>query len=123
MFGTPNYNYGNPWNSFGVQNTSQAVSSQPQANSISVVYIQGGEITANAYLMAPNQSVIRIDNQLGKMFIKTTDASGAPISFRVFDEVKTQPKQQTDYVTREEFDKVRGDLEKRLEGIYHVPTA
>ena len=99
MFGNPN-NYRDgymPW-------YSQPQQQQPN---VSVVYIQGGETTANNYLVAPGQSVILIDNDQGIIFIKSKDVSGNPIPTRKFLEEKPAPVQQThaDYITREEFEK------------------
>lgn len=80
---------------------------QPQQPNISVVYIQGGEATANNYLVAPSQSVILIDNDQGQIFIKSKDVSGNPIPTRKFKEEKpvTMQQVQADYITREEFEK------------------
>ena len=97
MFGAPNNNYSyDLW-----------YKPQPQQNNVSVVFIQGGEYAANNYLVAPNQSVILIDNDQGKMFIKATDASGMPIQMRKFNEEKQIPvqNQQADFITRDEFEK------------------
>jgi len=81
--------------------------SQPQQPNVSVVYIQGGEATANNYLVAPGQSVILIDNDLGEIFIKSKDVSGNPIPTRKFTEKKPIPSQQAhgDFITRDEFEK------------------
>ena len=103
MYSPYNYNYVNP--SYGYDAFSKP--SQAQPTNQSVVFIQGGEFAASNYLLAPNQSVIMIDNEQGKLFIKTTDASGSPISFRKFTEERpVQPQnQQVDFVTRDEFEK------------------
>lgn len=104
MFGSPNYTYPAAW--------YQQQQPQQQAN-VSVVFIQGGDAAVNSYLVAPNQSVILIDNDSHKIYIKATDASGMPVPLRKFDEEITPvPQQQlaADYVTREEFEKRLAEL-------------
>lgn len=96
------YNY--PWNGYG----SQQLQMNPQQTNISVVFIQGGDAAVNNYLVAPNQSVILIDNDSHMIYIKATDASGMPVPLRKFQEdIPAAPVQQpqADYITREEFEK------------------
>ena len=81
---------------------------QPQQqNNISVVFIQGGDSAVSNYMVAPNQSVILIDNEAGIISIKATDASGMPIQTRRFQEMRPAPVQQpqNNFVTRDEFEK------------------
>ena len=79
---------------------------QPQAMT-SVVYIQGGEQAIGNYLVAPNQSVILIDNETGMIAIKSADVSGRLMPTRIFVERKpVVPQQpQNDFITRDEFEK------------------
>jgi len=117
----PNYNsptnYSYPWNLYNLQPQQspqqQPQPQQPQTNNMSVVFIQGGEFTASNYMLAPNQSVVMIDNDSRKVFIKTTDASGMALSFRKFnEEIEPERKVQVsnDYVTRDEFEKAISEL-------------
>lgn len=81
---------------------------QPQQqNNISIAFVQGGEEAVRNYMVAPNQSVILVDNEAGIISIKATDVSGMPIPVRTFVEKKPAPVQQaqSNYVTRDEFEK------------------
>lgn len=128
MFGTPDYNYGYPWNSNGTWNNYGTAINQPkysamqQQSNMSVVYIQGGDTAADSFLVATNQTVILIDNEAGKLYIKATDASGRPVPIRKFEEVRTTPIPQTnaDYVTREEFEK---RIKELSDAKLSIPTA
>ena len=103
MFGSNNFNFPQsgytPW-------YQQPVQQQQQTNT-SVVFIQGGDATADSYLVAPNQMVILIDNEAGKMYIKATDASGRLNPLRKFNEDKpiSIRQAQADFITRNEFEK------------------
>lgn len=109
MFGSPNYS-GYGYNC--MPNMSQTVpQQQQQTNNISVVLIRGGDATADAYLMAPNQTVVLVDNEAGTVYIKETNGSGMPITNRKFKEEKAsvQPV-QADFITRDEFERRIAEL-------------
>ena len=96
MFGAPNYNYN--W----MQNTSQA-----QAQSNGIIWVQG-IAGAKSFLVAPGQSVLLMDSESNTFYIKSSDASGMPMPLRTFDYTERTPKPETvqsDYITREEFEK------------------
>lgn len=118
MFGTPNYNYGYPWNSFGVQNTSQT-QPQQQQNNITFAFINGGDAAADAYLVAPNQTIFLIDNEAGKIYIKETNGSGMTVANRKFKEEKqdTLQQMQNNFVTREEFEKRLKELANNVPAV------
>lgn len=128
MFGSPDYNYGNPWAGigypygqttgapaqqmqYGAQQQQQA-QQQRQMNNISVAFIRGGDKAAEDYLMAPNQTIVLIDNEEGLVYIKETNGSGMPVSNRKFKEEKQASLQQlqADFVTRDEFEKRIAEL-------------
>lgn len=84
---------------------------QPQQNN-GIVWVQG-EAGAKAHLVAPGQSVMLMDSEGMKFYIKTSDASGMPMPLRIFEyhEVSgtqaAEPVPQIDvkqFVTREEFE-------------------
>ena len=120
MFGTPNYNYSYPWNSSGVQSTAQT---QPQQQSNGIIWVQG-EAGAKSYLVAPGQAVLLMDSESNSFYIKSSDASGMPMPLRTFDYVERtvakEDKVQTNYVTREEFEKVIAELKDAKQSL---PTA
>jgi len=77
---------------------------QPQQPSNGLLWVQG-EAGAKSYLMAPNSTVMLMDSEAQRFYLKTTDASGIP-NLRTFEyseigAAPVQPKQE--YVTREEF--------------------
>lgn len=122
MFGSPDYNYTNPWAGMGYpygQSYNTATPQQPQQqqqpqpmNNISVAIIHGGDKAADAYLMAPSQTIVLVDNEEGLVYIKETNGSGMQITNRKFKEEKQASLQQiqADFVTREEFEKRIAEL-------------
>lgn len=69
---------------------------------------------AKAYQMAPNSTVALFDNNEDIMYIKTTDGAGFPtIRTFSFNEVTHNAQQQVsnnEYVTRDEFNKLKEEL-------------
>lgn len=93
-----------------------------------LLWVQG-EAGAKAYLMAPNTTVLLMDSENERFYIKSTDGAGMP-NLRVFEyremHPNTQPVQNTEpinidpskFVEREEFEEIKkqyNDLMKRLE--------
>ena len=130
MFGSPDYTYTNPWTGMGYpygQSYNTATPQQPQPqpqqmNNISVAIIHGGDKAADAYLMAPNQTIVLVDNEEGLVYIKETNGSGMQITNRKFKEEKQASLQQmqADFVTRDEFEKRIAELANVSKS---VPTA
>lgn len=140
MFGSPDYSYTNPWTGagypygintntstpqqmqFGMQQQQQPQPQQQQVNNISVAIIHGGDKAANDYLMAPNQTIVLVDNEEGLVYIKETNGSGMQITNRKFKEEKQASLQQiqANFVTREEFEKRIAELKNVSKSI---PTA
>lgn len=94
---------------------------QPQQNNSGILWVSG-EVGAKSYLVAPGTSVLLMDSESEKFFIKSTDVSGMPQPLRTFEyhEVGTQmppkhPAQNMDnkYVTRQEYD----DLKAKCDAI------
>ena len=113
------------WNNGGypyTQNYSTAVPQQ-QTNNNGIVWVQG-EAGAKSYLVAPNQSVLLMDSETNSFYIKSSDASGMPLPLRTFDYtervVAKNETPQTDYITREEFNKVIAEIRDAKQP---VPTA
>lgn len=101
-----------------VQMPAQPVQ-QPQQNNNGILWVSG-EVGAKSYLVAPGTSVLLMDSESEKFFIKSTDVSGMPQPLRTFEyhEVGTQmppkqPAQNMDnkYVTRQEYDDLKGKYE------------
>lgn len=80
-----------------------------QNNLIRVTGIDG----AKAYQMSPNSSVALFDSESDIMYVKTTDGAGFPTirTFR-FEPIEDVPKVQDAYITRDEFDALKQEVEK-----------
>lgn len=129
-------NYGNPWNANAVgqtqiqnvpQNNNQNPlvygNQVPQQNygSFMTVLVQG-EAGANAYPVASGNTVMLMDFESGKFWLKS-NVNGIPQRLRSFsfmEEVQEQPKQQTQTVqsvSREEFDNLSGNVAKLSDSV------
>lgn len=134
-----NANYGNPWgmNSLG-QNQNQNVPQNntqnpliygnqiPQQNygSLMTVFVQG-EAGANAYPVASGNTVMLMDFESGKFWIKS-NVNGIPQRLRSFsfsEEIQGQTQaQSTNAVSREEFNKLAENVNKLLAELGGVPS-
>jgi len=93
---------------------------QPQQASNGLIFVQG-ENAAKAYLVPPNTTVLLMDSESQKFYIKSADASGMPMPLRIFEyaEIKPQttethesPKgiDMSNYVTKDEFEHKLAEL-------------
>lgn len=88
----------------------------PMQSNDGIVWVQG-ESGAKSFLVAPNKSVLLMDSETERFYIKTSDASGMPLPLRVFkyEEVKALNEPNTksqDYVTRSEYDGLMAKIEE-----------
>lgn len=114
----PNY-YGGMYNPQPQvpQIPTPAQAPQQQANS-GLIWVQG-ESGAKSYLVAPNTTVLLMDSESNKFYLKSSDVSGMPQPLRVF-EYTEKTGQQTqkaapdvdfaEYVTKREFDEFKTAL-------------
>ena len=97
---------------------------QAQYNNGSLIWVQG-EAGAKSFFVAPNMTVMLMDSESEKFYLKSTDASGVPRPLRVFEYheiVDNQAKQENtqtviqnpDYVTKTEFDAFKDEINKML---------
>lgn len=93
---------------------------QPQQNNSGILWVSG-EVGAKSYLVAPGTSVLLMDSESEKFFIKSTDVSGMPQPLRTFEyhEVGSQmppkqpvPNMDSKYVTRQECARIEDELSK-----------
>lgn len=97
----------------GYQN--QAPQAEPQQTtskpSLQVPWVNG-EVGAQAYLIAPNSTVLLMDSDNPIFYIKTSDLSGkATIQAFKYEELRQAPQSQSPmYVTREEFESFKKSL-------------
>ena len=137
-----NYNYGYQYPYYGTQQpladnlsqlrmnntqmqnpvTSQPMPSQAQQTN-SLIWVQG-EAGAKSYLVAPNATVMLMDSEGERFYLKSADASGMPLPLRIFDykERSAMPQQVAGgsvvaeqinldrFVTREEFDELKASI-------------
>ena len=89
---------------------------QPQQQ---IQYVNGRE-SANAYQIGPNSSVLLMDSNDAKFYIKTSDASGfCTVKTYTFQE-ETENTENSQYVTKSEFEEFKQQL---LKGVSNESTA
>ena len=112
-FYQPNY-YGNPAQNRQYPQQYQQPVAQPQQSGNGLIWVQG-EAGAKSYLVAPGNTVMLMDSESERFYIKSADASGMPLPLRVFayQELTQQGVQSpmvaeqtnpNNFITREEFE-------------------
>ena len=95
---------------------SQAMQVQQPNNGL--IWVQG-ESGAKSYLVAPNATVMLMDSECERFYLKSADSSGMPLPLRIFDYKERQNAPTSDfkvptsdfseldgkYITREEFER------------------
>ena len=90
--------------------------SAPQNQNTSLIWVQG-EAGAKSYMVAPNTTVMLMDSESERFFLKSADASGMPAPLRIFEfkEVTASGSSATagpEYVTKAEFDEFKAEFLK-----------
>ena len=125
-----------PWNygTGGYVNGSRTVTGTPAFAQPQVPQQNGfnwvqGEAAAKSWPVPPNSTVLLMDSEEQKFYLKTVDASGMPHPLRIFSfkEITGEKKDSSSYVTREEFEAFRNELlygrvKKDHEGKKNEPT-
>lgn len=103
------------------QQQYQQTQAQQQQNNNGLIWVSG-EIGAKSYLVAPNTSVLLMDSEGDKFYLKSTDSAGMPsIRTFVYSECTPNSVQATQsaqkalneqFVTREEYDELRAIIEE-----------
>lgn len=114
------------------QPAMQAVNNPPQTNQ-GLLWVQG-EAGAKSYLVAPNTTVLLMDSEGSRFYLKSTDNAGMP-SLRVFEYSEVtqnapqaqqiaQPNLDDKYVTREEYSRLQDKYTEILDKLdsFHVPA-
>lgn len=112
-FYQPSY-YGNPAQNRQYPQQYQQPVAQPQQSGNGLIWVQG-EAGAKSYLVAPGNTVMLMDSESERFYIKSADASGMPLPLRVFayQELTQQGVQApvvaeqpnpNNFITREEFE-------------------
>uniref|UniRef100_A0AAU8B0P4 Uncharacterized protein n=1 Tax=Dulem virus 35 TaxID=3145753 RepID=A0AAU8B0P4_9CAUD len=103
----------------------------PQTNQ-GLLWVQG-EAGAKSYLVAPNTTVLLMDSEAQRFYLKSTDGAGMP-SLRTFEYAEVgiaapaaqkQPEMNLDdkYVTRAEYEALRGRYAEILDRLNKFPMA
>lgn len=111
-------NFQNPY-AMQMQNLQNQIQNmnpfQQQGGNTQIQYVNGIE-SANAYQMAPNSSVLLMDSNLPRFYVKTTDAAGMAdvkvFEFHEYVEQKPEPMNPEMFVTRQEFEELKQMIEK-----------
>lgn len=74
-----------------------------------LVWVQG-EAGAKSYLVAPGATVLLMDSEGSKFYLKSADASGVPLPLRVFEYKELGKQEPALYVTKEEFEKFKEEM-------------
>ena len=119
------YNYYNPYQAQYVPQVQGAAMSfanqQPQQNNNGSIWVQG-ETGAKSYLVAPNSTVLLMDSENQRFYLKSSDASGMPMPLRIFEYTekaqnapnKAQEAQTIDYssfATKAELDALKDEID------------
>ena len=93
----------------------------PRQDSSGLNWVQG-EAGAKSWFVTPGSTVLLLDSESQRFYLKTADQNGMP-AMRTFeyseigaDKPSVAP-QETGFVTEEEFDRFKSDVLKRLEEI------
>lgn len=103
----------------------------PQINQ-GLLWVQG-EAGAKSYLVAPNTTVLLMDSESSKFYLKSTDGAGMP-SLRTFEYTEvsqnaTQAPNRSDfnfddkYVTRDEYEALKSQYEDIMEKLNNIQNA
>lgn len=107
---------------YAIQQSQQIpqVQQNPQTSS-GLIWIQG-EQAAKSFLVAPNSTVLLMDSETNRFYIKSADNSGMPLPIRVFEyrEIKANNAIESHekdggidmgkYVTKDELDRKLAEL-------------
>ena len=103
----------------------QAPVQNQQSGQNSIIWIQG-EQAAKSYMVAPNTTVLLMDSESQRFYLKSSDASGMPQPLRVFEYTETTAKAKepeapavdfSAFATRAEFDAFRSEVQGMLKSM------
>lgn len=98
-----------------------------QQNNNGLIWVQG-ETGAKSYLVAPNSTVLLMDSENQRFYLKSSDASGMPLPLRIFEYTektqnapnKAQEKQMMDlsaYATKAELETFKTEISSILKDV------
>ena len=120
------------YNPYQPQYMSQMQLAQPtsytpvQQNNNGLIWVQG-EAGAKSYLVQPNTTVLLMDSESQRFYLKSSDASGMPLPLRIFEYSErpqnapnpasnTQTIDYSTFATKAEFEAFRSEIEGILNG-------
>ena len=80
----------------------------PQAQTQTIQYVNGKQ-SAESYQMPANSSVILMDSNMARFYMKQTDASGLA-TIKAYDFKETEDEKPPEYVTKQEFEKFKQSM-------------
>ena len=120
----PQYTYQPQYPYQSMVGTQMSSPNQPQQQS-GIIWVQG-EAGAKSYLVAPNTTVQLWDSEAQVIYLKSADASGMPsmkiIDYTIRNSSAPQLQPTPDYVTKDEFDSFKQQVQKMMGGRNNEPT-
>lgn len=125
------YNYYNPYQAQYMTQMQQPVmpvqAQQQQQNNNSLIWVQG-ETGAKSYLVAPNSTVLLMDSENQRFYLKSSDASGMPLPLRIFEYTEkaqnasnnasvAQTMDLSSYATKAELETLKNEIESILKDV------
>ncbi len=115
-----------------VQVPQQNVAPVQQNNQGGLNWVQGIE-AAKSYMVAPNSTVLLMDSESQRFYLKSSDASGMPLPLRVFEYTETtqtvKPKEAeapavdlTAFATKAELEAFRDEIQGMLKAVPRQTT-
>ena len=80
----------------------------PQQQTQNIQYVNGKQ-SAESYQMPVNSSVILMDSNMSRFYMKQTDASGVA-TIKAYDFKEAEEDKPIEYVTKQEFEKFKASV-------------
>ena len=76
-----------------------------------LTFVQG-EAGAKSYPVAPGATVLLMDSEGDRFFLRSSDASGMPLPLRTFNFKEVKDNAETPYATKQEMEEIKKSLEE-----------
>lgn len=117
--------YYNPYQNPYLQGATMSFANQQNNNGL--IWVQG-ESGAKSYMVAPNSTVMLMDSESQRFYLKSTDASGMPQPLRIFEYTEkpqnapnvasgSQSIDYSSFATKAEFEAFRSEIDGILKNI------
>ena len=98
-----------------------------QQNNNGLIWVQG-EAGAKSYMVPPNSTVMLMDSETQRFYLKSSDSSGMPLPLRIFEYTEKaqnapngasvpQSMDLSSYATKAEFDAFKDEIEGILKNV------